>query len=231
MNVGIYLDTGSPLHRLNAGIKLASVFLFGSGIVFISNLWVLAAVLIAVAFAYGLARIPLKTAIAQVRGAFYILAIIFLFQTFAEHWITGAIVVARFLAILSFAALVTLTTRVSDMVEVLEKAMQPFRVLGVNPSKVSLAISLSIRFIPVVAQIFREVREAQKARGLGRSVSATAIPLIVRTLRMANEIAEALEARSYDGEPPKRTEAHGVPEKQTTPVRGLVYQSNSRDVK
>ena len=71
------------------------------------------------------------------------------------------------------------------------------RPLGVNPAKVSLALSLALRFIPVLAQITREVREAQRVRGLENSVIALAIPLFVRTLRMSDDIADAIEARGY----------------------------------
>ena len=54
-----------------------------------------------------------------------------------------------------------------------------------------------LRFIPVLAQITREVREAQRVRGLENSVTALAIPLFVRTLRMSDDIADAIEARGY----------------------------------
>ncbi|MDJ0931753.1 energy-coupling factor transporter transmembrane component T [Breoghania sp.] len=102
------------------------------------------------------------------------------------------------LSLILFAALVTLTTRVSEMVEVIENALRPLARFGVNPAKASLAILLSIWFLPVIAQKFQDVREAQDSRGLSASFMATAVPLIVRTLHMANDIAEALDARSYD---------------------------------
>ena len=42
----------------------------------------------------------------------------------------------------------------------------------------------------------RVVREAQRARGLDRHPLALAVPLVLRTLKMADEVAEAIEARS-----------------------------------
>lgn len=230
MNAGLYIERDSAFHRLNAGTKLVSIFLLGSAIAFISNYLILAAILAGLLMAYRTARIPAAVAFAQLRGAAYILVLIFLFQVVVNDWTVGAILVARFLAILALASLVTLTTRVSDMVEVVERLLRPLRRFGVNPSKVSLAISLFIRFLPVVVKTFQDVREAQKARGLSRSVSATAIPLIVRTLRMASDIAEALDARSYDGDPPKETrvdEAHHT----AAASRSFALHSNLRDVK
>jgi biotin transport system permease protein len=71
------------------------------------------------------------------------------------------------------------------------------RPIGVNPDKVSLAISLALRFIPVLGRITMDVREAQKARGLERSVIAVALPVAIRAIKMADEISDAIDSRGY----------------------------------
>ena len=102
----------------------------------------------------------------------------------------------RLLALLLLAVLVTLTTRPSDIVAAIERALSPFdRWIAVE--KVSLAISLALRFIPVLARMAAETREAQWARGGERSVLAVLAPLIIQTLKMADQVAEALEARGF----------------------------------
>jgi biotin transport system permease protein len=111
---------------------------------------------------------------------------------------TGVIIVLRFVILIALAALVTLTTRVSDMVDALERGLRPLRIVGINPDKTSLMISLAIRFVPVLMEQVRSIQEAQRARGLERSVIGVAVPLIVKTLRMANSLTEAIEARGYD---------------------------------
>ena len=57
---------------------------------------------------------------------------------------------------------------------------------------------LGIRCVPVVAGLAREVREAQIARGAVRDIRAFAVPLLVRALRDADAIGEALVARGFD---------------------------------
>ena len=84
------------------------------------------------------------------------------------------------------------------MIEALQGGLVWLRAIGVNPAKVSLAISLALRFIPVLAAVTSEVREAQRARGLDANILAIAVPVVVRTLKMADDIAAAIEARSYD---------------------------------
>jgi biotin transport system permease protein len=108
------------------------------------------------------------------------------------------VTVLRFTILVSLAVLITLTTRISDMVDALESGLRPLRVLGVNPAKISLMISLAIRFVPLLVDLVREIRAAQQARGLERSIAAVAVPLIVKTLRMASVLTDAIEARGYD---------------------------------
>jgi biotin transport system permease protein len=72
------------------------------------------------------------------------------------------------------------------------------RPLGVNPAKLALMLALTIRFIPLLAEQVREVRMAQRARGVERSIAALFVPLLVKIFTMADDLAAALEARGYD---------------------------------
>ena len=145
---------------------------------------------------YPSAGLSLRLAATQLRPALVALAVLFLVQVWFSGWALAATVAMRLAAMILLASLVTLTTRMSAMVDTLERALEPLRPIGVDPAKVSLAISLAVRFIPAIGAVAGEVREAQRARGLERSVVALAVPLLVRTLKMADEVAEAIDARS-----------------------------------
>lgn len=196
--LGLYHDASSPIHRLRAGAKIVGLAI-GAGFVFAADGWIALAGAAFVAVAgFAVARIPARLAFAQIRPALWILGAIFLFHGLIGEWRTGAVVVTRFVIVLSMASLVTLTTRVSDMMAAIERGLSPLRRLGVNPATAALCLSMAIRFVPVLANEAAAVREAQRARGLERSLTALASPLILRALRMADTVAEALHARGYD---------------------------------
>jgi biotin transport system permease protein len=76
--------------------------------------------------------------------------------------------------------------------------MRPLRLAGINPRAPALAIALVIRFVPVLLASWQEREEAWRAR-TGRRASIRLIPAFVaETLRMADQIAEALDARGFD---------------------------------
>ncbi|CFN71313.1 cobalt transport protein [Bordetella pertussis] len=52
-----------------------------------------------------------------------------------------------------------------------------------------------MRFIPEIWRNYQEIREAQAARGLGAHPLALLVPLVVRTLKRAEEVAQAIDAR------------------------------------
>ncbi len=198
MNLGLYVHRNSPLHRLPAGAKLVMLFAAGAGVFMVSNpLWLLP-VLGAVGGLFVVARVPVRAALRQLRPAAILIAIIFLVHGAFTSWGLGFLVVLRFAILLLLAVLVTFTTRVSEMIETLERALAPLAPLGVNPEKVSLSLSLALRFIPLLFDRFVEIREAQRARGLDRNIVALLMPLMVKTLKMADDLTEAIEARGYD---------------------------------
>ncbi|MBB4004321.1 MAG: energy-coupling factor transporter transmembrane protein EcfT [Aurantimonas endophytica] len=196
MIAGLYRPGTSPVHRARAGTKLALLLGLGTLLFAVDDVALAAAALAITLAAFALARIPARVAFAQIRPALWILGILFAVQLWLVGLEPALLLVLRFAALILAASLVTLTTRTAELVAVIEWALGPLGRVGVDVTKVSLALSLAIRFIPAVSAIADEVREAQRARGQDRNIVALAVPVIVRLLKMADEIAEAIDARS-----------------------------------
>lgn len=198
MTFGLYQPGHSGLHRLGAGWKVLALVVGGTGLFLVPGLAGQAVALVAVVALYAVARIPWRRMVDQVRPLAWLFAVVFLVQWWVTGWQDGVTVVLRFAALVLLASLVTLTTPTSAMIAAVERALAPLARVGVNPAKVSMALSLALRFLPMIAGIVAEVRDAQRARGLDRSMVALAVPVIVRTLKTADAVAEALDARGWD---------------------------------
>jgi biotin transport system permease protein len=193
----LYRPGTSFLHRAPAGGKVLALAVLGTLAFLIDDIHIIFAGLAVTLTLYPVCGLPMRSAWSQIRPTLWILVAIFIAQVIFNSWQLGLFVVARFAVLLLLAGLLTLTTRASEMIDGIERGLPFLRPLGVNPAKVSLALSLALRFIPVLAQITQDVREAQRVRGLENSIVALAIPLFVRTLRMSDDIADAIEARGY----------------------------------
>ncbi|WP_321340973.1 energy-coupling factor transporter transmembrane protein EcfT [Breoghania sp.] len=186
----------SLIHRIGAGPKLLTLAVAGTVLVIVGQWWWLALALAVILALYRFAGLSFAQAYKQIRPLLWILVILFAFQVYWESWNYAALVVLRIAALVLLAALVTLTTRTDALISAVETGLHPLKPLGVDPAKVGLAFSLALRFIPVIAAQAREIRDAQRARGLGTNPIALALPLVLRTLRMAGDVADAIEARS-----------------------------------
>ncbi|ORE90275.1 energy-coupling factor transporter transmembrane protein EcfT [Aurantimonas sp. 22II-16-19i] len=196
MIAGLYRAGDSPLHRMGAGRKLLALLAAGTLVFAIGSPWPAAGVLALVLALYGVAGFGPRLVLRQLRPVAVVLAVLFAAQLWLATPGEAALVVLRFAALILAAGLVTLTTRTADLVAVIERGLSPLSRLGLDVAKVSLAISLTIRFIPTIGQIAGEVREAQVARGRRPSPLTLVVPVIIRLLKMADEIAEAIDARS-----------------------------------
>ena len=198
--LSLYVPGDSLVHRLSAGTKLLILFAASTALFAVSGIAVHAIELAVIAVLFRIAGLPWRDTLHQLRPALLFLVPIFLFHVFVTDWALGLETVLRIVVLLLLAVLVTLTTRLSDMIDVIERAARPLRHVGVNPSKVGMMLSMVIRFIPLMVREAQEILEAQRARGLDRSAIALLVPLLIKTLKMADNLSDAIDARGYDAQ-------------------------------
>lgn len=116
------------------------------------------------------------------------------------HFITadlgaGVVIVLRMVTAVALANLVTMTTRLSDMMGVVRWLTAPLRVFGVRTERIELAIALVVRFTPVLAAKGQLLAMAWRARAVRRVGWRIITPFAVLAIDDAEHVAEALRAR------------------------------------
>lgn len=198
MSFGLYISRRSPIHQLSAKVKISILTITGIVVFGVSNPIALAILLGFTSLLPIVAKLPLQSVWLQLRPIVPWLIAVLLIQGLLGDWLAGTIALLRFALLALLATIVTLTTRVSEMIETIEQVLQPCKRFGINPAQVSLMLALAIRFIPVLLNQFHEIQEAQRARGLDRNGLALFVPFVIKTLRMADELSDALDARGFE---------------------------------
>lgn len=195
--IGLYVPGTGPLHRLPASVKLVAMVIGILAItIAVRRPWQVLPVAVIILLGYVLARIPVRTAIRQLLPMVWVLGMIAIFQTLVAGWERAVVVCGVLLLSVALAALVTLTTPVTEMLDVIERALGPLRRVGVDPERVALTLALTIRCIPLLVDIVRQVRDARWARGVGFSARGFLIPITVEAVAAAEALGDALDARS-----------------------------------
>lgn len=103
--------------------------------------------------------------------------------------------VARVMLMIMLADLVTATTSMQEIMRAIAPVLRPFSWAGFDVSRLSIAVALMIRFIPVLLAQWQAQSESWRARSQRRPWAAIIPPFMAMTLRRADHIADSLAAR------------------------------------
>lgn len=198
MLTSTYQPGTSPLHRSGAGVKLLGLLVFSTVLVAWQSPVTVLVGIVLVAGLYGAGGFGARTLVAQVWPLRWIVLLLLPFQWWTAGWQVAVAVVGTLMVAVVGAALISLTTRVTDLLDVIARLLEPARTIGVDPDRVALLLALTIRAVPVIAGTLHEARDARRARGLEHSTRALVTPIVVRTIRHADRVGDALAARGID---------------------------------
>ena len=224
--LGRYIPGNSLIHRLDPRSKLLAMVLYIIIIFWannlVTNLLILAFTLVVIL----LSQVKLSFFINGVKPMIGIILFTTIFQMLftqggeiiLQIWIIritsfglsqAALIFMRFLLIILFSTLLTLTTTPLSLADAVESLLKPFEVFKVPAHEIGLMLSLSLRFVPTLMDDTTRIMNAQRARGVDfgegnlvqkvKSIIPILIPLFASSFKRADALAIAMEARGYQG--------------------------------
>jgi energy-coupling factor transport system permease protein len=122
---------------------------------------------------------------------------------------TAALLTVRVIFLIIGTSYLTLTTPPLQLTGGIEKLLRPLNKIKVPSHEIAMMMTISIRFIPTLAEESEKIMRAQTARGAdfesgnilkrAKAMLPIFIPLFVGAFRRAEELATAMEARCYRG--------------------------------
>lgn len=218
-----YLPGKSILHRLDPRTKLVSVMLLSIVVLRASTFQVLGLLFCLFFLLSLLARLGFLHHLNSLRPMLLFFIFIFAVQAMSSEgesilsvgplgissagiW-KGSLVTSRFILLVLFASLLLSTTSPAFLTLGIEKMLRPLplSLLGISSYDLAIMMSISMRFVPLMYRNLSQILQAQISRGMDlnrhplRGVSSMAVPMIYSTMRMAEDLAMAMESRCYQG--------------------------------
>ncbi len=183
-------------HGLPAGAKLAALALATMGLFALKTPLPLAvcAVGTAALYATGGARFA-SAGLRLIWPLWPFVLIVGLWHLWTADITGGVVILLRMLTAVALANLVTMTTRLSDMIAVFQTLARPLWPLGLSPRRLAIALALVIRFIPVMLERLTQITQSWAARSPRRPRWRVLVPATLAALDDADRAAEALRAR------------------------------------
>lgn len=224
ITIGQYYQGDSLIHALDPRTKLLWTLLYVISIFFhhtLSGFLFSGAVFL---LTVKLSKVPLSFLVRGLKGIMMILVFTLCFQVaftqgeaivsigilrITKEGIRAAVFIGtRFILLVLFSSLMTLTTTPKQLTDGLETLCSPLRrILPVH--EIAMMMSITLRFIPILTEELDKIMKAQQARGADfetgglikriRAMVPLLIPLFIAAFRRADELAAAMDARCYHG--------------------------------
>ncbi|MDW2886789.1 energy-coupling factor transporter transmembrane component T family protein [Exiguobacterium artemiae] len=226
MIVGQHIPGTSYLHRSSAVAKIIFAFCFIPLVFLANNAATNIFLLLFTFFALASSKLPIRYVLKGLRPILFLIVFTFIiqllftregailfefgwFRIYEEGLRLAIIVSLRFFYLVSITTLVTLTTSPIELTDAIELLLKPFKVVRVPTHEIALMLSISLRFLPTLAEETEKIMKAQQARGVDlsagpikerlRAIIPLLIPLFISAFKRAEDLATAMEARGYRG--------------------------------
>lgn len=198
MLTSLYIEGHTPFHRLPVRVKLAALLALSLGLFAVSSLWVLVPALLITTGLYATTGLSFREGFSRIGLVFFTILFLGVVNLFLIPPQEVLIVVVRLMTLVLFAATVTATTTIDAFMDEITILLGPLERIGLlRAADVSLALGLVLRFVPEIFARYQAIREGHRARGLPLRPLTIIGPLIILTLKDADMIALAIDARGF----------------------------------
>ncbi|MBS6928469.1 MAG: energy-coupling factor transporter transmembrane protein EcfT [Finegoldia magna] len=213
------------IHKLDPRVKVTFVFFYIIAIFLISKLWVYAPVLVFLIAIIKISKIKPNFVFKGVKPLIPIILLTFILNVLMTPgevvWKWGILTVTksglnlgffmafRLIFLVLGTSLLTLTTSPIELTDAMEKMLHPFTKIGFPAHQFAMMMTIALRFIPTLFEETDKIMKAQMARGAdfesgniikrAKNLVPLLVPLFINALKIAGELAVAMEARCYRG--------------------------------
>lgn len=225
ITIGQYYTSDSIIHRLDPRVKLIGTICYIISLFLINGFIGILVGGICLAMTIMLSKIPFSYMIKGLKPIIILLIFTSIFNLFNTKGMVlvkigmfeitqqgvkvTIITVIRLILLILGSSLMTFTTTPNHLTDGMEKLMRPLKKIKVPVHEIAMMCTIALRFIPILLEETDKIMKAQMARGAdfengniikrAKSLIPVLVPLVVSAFRRANDLADAMEARCYQG--------------------------------
>ena len=236
LSVSTYIPGDSPVHRQDARVKILLLLAYSIALFFIDTWWGMACAALLFAVVFAISGLPARQVLGLIVPIYVLAALTVVFNMFIVQppeiiamedaqdpsrlipligWLClsvpgllqGCFFACRILLLVYASLIVCFTSTSTQLTDALRSFLAPLRLVYAPVDDIATVFSIAIRFIPVTAEEFCRIRNAQWSRGSRfdtggvaarlRAWQTVLIPLFVGLFRRADTLAVAMDARCY----------------------------------
>ena len=223
--IGQYIDTGSPIHKLNPAFKIIMTVLFTVLLFWINGFLAYINICILLLMLIALSGVPIRLILKGIKPVMFLALFTLVMNSFLtdghviwqlwkikltyEGLELGILFAVRLVFLVCAASILTLTTAPLELTDGIEKLLLPLSKLKIPTHDIAMMMTIAIRFIPTLGEEAARIMDAQASRGAdfedgniikkAKALMPVLIPLFISAFRHSDELAVAMDARCYSG--------------------------------
>ncbi len=207
--IGSYYPVKSKVHFMNPVSKVLCTILYIIMIFLCQDVRLMLLLMLLSVLMIEIAHLPKSIYLRTFRSLkFLIILMIIIYYFIGTDIETVLNMILRLINIVLYTTILTLTTPPTEITYGLQKALSPLKLLGIPINKMSLSISLALRFIPTIIDQGNKILKSQASRGIDyyasgikgkfTAVKSMLLPMFILTIRRADTLSEAMQIRLYN---------------------------------
>ncbi|WP_280190665.1 energy-coupling factor transporter transmembrane component T family protein [Delftia sp. PS-11] len=191
----LYSECGSWLHAWSAGRKLLLMALLGTGLFLAQSPWLLALAGVGCALLWwslgsaadGARRLMLSVIVAA--------SVVAGLHIWMQHYALAATSALRLICASTLGVALTVSTRPTDLIDVLQRLLAPLARIGIPADQVALQLALMLRFTEHFFVQWKRLDDAHRLRTGHAGGLRLIAPLTIHMLQATRRVSDALWAR------------------------------------
>lgn len=203
-----YYNTNSIIHMINPLCKILALIIFVIMTMVGSCVRVMCGLSIILLFLMVLSLVPLKKYLLSIYSMKFLFLVVFIINLlFGVSVYNSFIMICRICLVVLYSSLLLYTTTTNELALGFSSLLRPLGVFGFPVSKVSMAIALSLNFVPILFMESSKIIKSQTSRGFNYKngsfkdkiigLKSVVIPMFVLSMKRADSVSDAMEVKQF----------------------------------
>ena len=202
-----YVDNNSIINKINPLVKVISIIFILLLSILSNNIVSHLLIILLIMNLIILSKIDFLYYLKAINNIKYFLIIIFIFNLFFINITDSIINILRIIELIVYSKLIIYTTKTTAINYAITKICTPLKIFKINPLFISMSITLTIRFIPIVINEINTIIKSLKVKGIyfSKNIKKNIIilnqiikPIFKNSILKADKIANAIELKYFD---------------------------------
>ena len=197
-----YYGISSCVHEMNPIVKILCSIIFVLIIFLAKTIWLNSILLVLLCINILLTNIPIKVYLGIIKKSIFFIILIFLIDYFLNVSLyTNIIICIKFLEVIIYACLVSVTTKPLYIVKSLNIMFSPLKLIGIPVYYISFFILFIFQYISNLFDVSKLINKSQKSHGnmsIIKKMRYKTIPLFVIDYQNSKKLKDSMDIKLYD---------------------------------